>query len=277
MHRAWMGILTLIVLAVLMFITDARAASPYSIRSGDLLFIHVYRQEELSLRVRVDSEGFLSFPVAGRIKAQGRQPEQIEKVIAGALRRQGFASPDVVVSVESYAPRRVFIFGAILFTGEPFCLIPESGELTAMQAVSAAGGLAPDADVARIVVRRQDAAGRTEIVPVPAGEILRGGKAADIVLRPFDTVIVPRARAVSVLGAVKRPGEFHIAPDGPLTLSLVIALAGGAERPKSLSAVRVTRGATSFSVDLLQFLEEGRGSDRELEPGDIVYVPESRW
>jgi oxalate decarboxylase/phosphoglucose isomerase-like protein (cupin superfamily) len=30
-------------------------------------------------------------------------------------------------------------------------------------------------------------------------------------------------------------------------------------------------------VDLFQFLEEGRGRDMELEAGDIVYVPESRW
>ncbi|WP_446423931.1 polysaccharide biosynthesis/export family protein [Mailhella sp.] len=269
--------LTALLLSLLTWNADARAADACDIRSGDLLSVYVYRQEDMCLRVRVDSEGFIRFPVAGRIEARGRQPEQIGRSITAALRRHGFVSPDVVVSVESYAPRTVFVLGEIQAGGSVSCLIPEGGKMTAMQALSAAGGLAPSADPARIAVRRQDASGAASIIPVPALDILRGGNAADVLLQPFDTVVVPRARAVAVLGAVKSPGEFYITPDGPLTLSRAVALAGGAERPKSLSAIRVTRGAKSFLADLFQFLEEGRGHDIELEAGDIVYVPESRW
>ena len=269
--------LIFLLLCFLPWNADARAADACDIRSGDLLSVYVYRQEDMCLRVRVDSEGFIRFPVAGRIEARGRQPEQIGRSIAAALRRHGFVSPDVVVSVESYAPRTVFVLGEIQAGGSVSCLIPEGGKMTAMQALSAAGGLAPSADPARIAVRRQDASGAASVIPVPALARLSGGKAADVLLQPFDTVVVPRARAVAVLGAVKSPGEFYITPDGPLTLSRAVALAGGAERPKSLSAVRVTRGSKSFLVDLFQFLEEGRGCDMELEAGDIVYVPESRW
>lgn len=271
-------------LAVLLFLcglavrgAEAREEDAYGIRSGDLLSVYVYRQEDMCLRVRVDSEGFIRFPVAGAVKARGRQPEQIGKDIAAALRRRGFVSPDVVVSVESYAPRTVFVLGEIQAGGSVSCLIPEGGAMTAMQALSAAGGLAPSADPARISVRRQEGSGAVSVIPVPALAILRSGKAEDVLLQPFDTVVVPRARAVAVLGAVKSPGEFYITPDGPLSLSRVVALAGGAERPKSLSAVRVIRGTESFLVNLFQFLEEGKGRDMELEAGDIVYVPESRW
>lgn len=269
--------LTVMFLCLLGGNTEAWAADAYDIRSGDLLSVHVYRQDDMRLSVRVDGEGFIRVPVAGRIEARGRQPEQIGRAIAAALRRHGFVSPDVVVSVEAYAPRTVFVLGEVQTGGSVSCLIPEGGEMTAMQALSAAGGLAPSADPARIAVRRQDASGTTTVIPVPALAILRGGKVADVLLQPFDTVVVPRARAVAVLGAVKSPGEFYITPDGPLTLSRAVALAGGAERPKSLSAIRVTRGTESFLVDLFQFLEEGRGRDMELEAGDIVYVPESRW
>ena len=63
-----------------------------------------------------------------------------------------------------------------------------------------------------------------------------------------------------------------------MTVSRVIALAGGVERPNSLSKIRVTRGDKSFVVDIQKLLEEGTGGgDMLLEPGDVVYVPETRW
>ena len=174
--------LIFLLLCFLPWNADARAADACDIRSGDLLSVYVYRQEDMCLRVRVDSEGFIRFPVAGRIEARGRQPEQIGRSIAAALRRHGFVSPDVVVSVESYAPRTVFVLGEIQAGGSVSCLIPEGGKMTAMQALSAAGGLAPSADPARIAVRRQDASGAASVIPVPALAILSGGKAADVLL-----------------------------------------------------------------------------------------------
>ena len=230
------------------------------------------------MKVRVDNSGFIRFPIAGRINVVGKTPSQIEGVIAGALKRNGFVSPEVVVSVEQFAPRKIFVLGEIN-TGTDFSsTIPEGSEMTAMQAISAAGGLAPSADVTKIVVRRIGADGKAAIIKVPAREVLNGESVADILLRPSDTVVVPKAKPISVLGTVKKPGEFYGTPDNPLTVSRAVALAGGVERPNSLSRIRVTRGKESFKVDIQQLLEEGvGGGDMELEPGDVVYVPETRW
>ncbi|MCQ2444061.1 MAG: polysaccharide export protein [Mailhella sp.] len=265
--------------AALMMLCSAQAdAASYSITTGDLLSIYVYRQEDMNVKVRVDNSGFIRFPIAGRIQVIGKTPSQIEGVIASALSRNGFASPEVVVSVDQYAPRKVFVLGEVN-TGSDFsCNIPEGGEMTAMQALSAAGGLAPSADTTKIVVRRFDAAGKAVMLKVPARDILAGKAVADIQLVPGDTVVVPKALPVSVLGTVKKPGEFYGTPDQPLTVSRAIALAGGAERPKSLSKIRVARGDKSFLVDIQSLLEEGTGGgDMTLEPGDVVYVPETRW
>ena len=147
-----------------------------------------------------------------------------------------------------------------------------------MQAISAAGGLAESADVEKIIVRRGDASGNMNVLSVPAKDILMGKKAADIRLQPSDTVVVPKAKPISVLGTAKKPGQFYSNPENPLTVSRVIALAGGVERPNSLSKIRVTRGDKSFVVDIQKLLEEGTGGgDMLLEPGDVVYVPETRW
>ena len=260
-----------------LFSGDASAAS-YSISQGDLLSIYVYRQEDMNVKVRVDNSGYIRFPIAGRINVIGKTPDQIESVIATALRRNGFESPEVVVSVEAFAPRKIFVLGEINAGADFSCTIPEGGEMTAMQAISAAGGLAESADVEKIIVRRGDASGNMNVLSVPAKDILMGKKAADIRLQPSDTVVVPKAKPISVLGTAKKPGQFYSNPENPLTVSRVIALAGGVERPIPLSKIRVTRGDKSFVVDIQKLLEEGTGGgDMLLEPGDVVYVPETRW
>lgn len=269
------------VLALLMVVfasAQVAEAASYSISNGDLLSIYVYRQEDMNVKVRVDNSGCIRFPIAGRIKVTGKTPSAIEGIIAAALRNNGFASPEVVVSVESFAPRKIFVLGEINAGADFSSNIPEGGEMTAMQAISAAGGLAPSADVTKIVVRRVDGSGTARTISVPARAILNGEGVADIRLQPSDTVVVPKAKPISVLGTVNKPGEFYGTPDTPLTVSRAIALAGGVQRPNSLSKIRVTRGAKSFKVDIQQLLEEGVGSgDMELEPGDVVYVPETRW
>ena len=250
-------------------------AESYSINKGDMLSISVYRQEDLNVKVRVDNSGCIRFPIAGRINVVGKTPNQIEGVIAGALRNNGFESPQVVVSVESFVPRKVFVLGEVNIGSDFSCEIPVGGEITAMQAVSAAGGLKESADVSKIVVRRGS---DSSVVAVPAQDILAGKHTPDIRLQPSDTVVVPKAKPISVLGTVKKPGQFYVTPDNPLTVSMVIALAGGVERPNSLSKIRVTRAGKSYPVDIQKLLEEGKGGgDMPLQPGDVVYVPETRW
>lgn len=261
-------------MAAAMLPTAVEAAA-YSIASGDLLSVAVYRQDDMSYRVRVDPEGYIRFPIAGRVFVAGNSADAIERTIAAALRKHGYSQPEVVVSVEAYAPRNVFVLGAVENAAN--VVIPEGSEITAMQAISATGGLSEDADVDGIVVRRFKG-GKGTTLKVNARDILNGKVGEDTLLTPGDTVVVPRVRAISVLGTVKKPGQFFATPEAPLTVSRVVALAGGAERPNSLSQIRVTRGKDSFEVDVRSMLESGKGgNDMELLPGDIVYVPETRW
>lgn len=83
-------------------------------------------------------------------------------------------------------------------------------------------------------------------------------------------------REVSVLGQVNEPGSYPY--KDRLTLVQAISLAGGltplALRRKVKLIRETERGKETFEIDLGRILD-GKQDDLSLEPGDIVFVPES--
>lgn len=264
-------------LCMLCMSTIVRASS-YDIREGDELAIHVYQQDELSLSVRVGTTGNITYPYVGTLNVLGKNVNEVEKHIAKVLGSKGFDRPQVVVTASSFAPRSIFLLGEINSGGS--ISIPLGNEITAMQALSFAGGIKESGDVTQIVVRRPLPSGESEVIPVPAQEILMGKDVQDVVLKPNDTIVVPRARPVSILGEVGSSGQYYLWPDMPMTVSMAIARAGGTSRPRSMRFLRVIRGTETFELDIQEILEKDAsdlGKDMVLEPGDILYVPETRW
>lgn len=83
-------------------------------------------------------------------------------------------------------------------------------------------------------------------------------------------------REVSVLGQVKEPGSYPYKER--LTLVQAISLAGGLNPLAQSRRVKLIRdtdqGRQTFEVDVTQIIDS-RSEDLTLEPGDIVFVPES--
>jgi polysaccharide export outer membrane protein len=79
---------------------------------------------------------------------------------------------------------------------------------------------------------------------------------------------------VSVLGAVRSPNVFDLKPKWRITEAL--AAAGGPTPTADLSRVTITRGGERvINVDLAKTATSGRAEQNaELEPGDLVIVPE---
>ncbi len=84
-------------------------------------------------------------------------------------------------------------------------------------------------------------------------------------------------REVSVLGQVGEPGSYEYKER--LTLVQAISLAGGMNplsQPKKVKLIRETdAGRQTFEIDVTAIIERGE-PDLPLEPGDIVFVPESK-
>lgn len=89
-------------------------------------------------------------------------------------------------------------------------------------------------------------------------------------------IIDRQNREVSVLGQVKEPGSYAFKER--LTLVQAISLAGGMNplaMPKKVKLIRETdAGRETFEIDVTAIIERG-SPDLPLEPGDIVFVPES--
>jgi polysaccharide export outer membrane protein len=89
-------------------------------------------------------------------------------------------------------------------------------------------------------------------------------------------ILARQNREVSVLGEVKQPGSYPYKER--LTLVQAISLAGGLSPlalERKVRLIRETdRGRETFEIDVRQILDRGR-EDLPLEPGDIVFVPDS--
>jgi protein involved in polysaccharide export with SLBB domain len=119
------------------------------------------------------------------------------------------------------------------------------------------------------------------VITVNLNELLETGNTANnIVLQGGDIVTVPHAGIVYVLGAVARPGGFVVSNDRTQLSTLkVLALAGGMTRTaKSYHAVIVRKDTQGqqheVAVDLKKVLRR-ETEDVQLQPSDILYVPES--
>jgi polysaccharide export outer membrane protein len=99
-------------------------------------------------------------------------------------------------------------------------------------------------------------------------------------VRPGDSVLVPRAGIVYVLGAVNRPGGYVMQEDGKLNVAEALALSGGTLLQASTGGLRVIRRNPDGTVlDLplsYNAIAKGTQTPLELQPQDIVYVPMSK-
>jgi protein involved in polysaccharide export with SLBB domain len=85
------------------------------------------------------------------------------------------------------------------------------------------------------------------------------------------------SRRVSVFGEVQHPGVFP--HQQCITVTQAISLAGGFTQLAEKNQVRITRQERSGSrrtfVLRVEDIAEGRAPDFELEPGDVIFIPQT--
>jgi polysaccharide export outer membrane protein len=118
-------------------------------------------------------------------------------------------------------------------------------------------------------------------ITINLNELMESGDATNnIILQAGDIVTVPHSGIVYVLGAVSKPGGFVLANDrGQLTTLKILALAGGlSPTAKSDHAVIVRKDNQGqqheVAVDLKKVMQR-QSEDLQLQPSDILYVPNS--
>jgi len=158
----------------------------YLIGPNDILNIHVWREPELTRDVTVTPDGRITFPLIGKIMAQGKTVTELKEIITKKL-KNFITAPEVTVIVNESLSRTVYIIGTVNEPG-PYPLSPN---MTVLQALSTAGGFTEWADTKNIQIVRRD--GKKEVQLRFNYKKFISGKNLEqnILLKPNDTIVVP--------------------------------------------------------------------------------------
>jgi polysaccharide export outer membrane protein len=253
----------------------------YTIGPRDVLAITVWGQADLSRDYTVDPDGFIPFPLIGRVKAVGSNPKELAAQLTELLAKDYLVNPQVIVSVKEYLSQKVQVLGAAEKPGVYYL----TGPTSVLEILSKAGGLASTAGKQVILLRNLPAAagGTASADPVrrlSLEKIQAGDPAENTRVQNQDTIIVSKALTNSyfVFGEVKKPGGYAL--DKETNILEGITIAGGFTDKASPSRTRVIRstpqGQKVIEVDMNDILRRGREAKAVmLQESDVVVVPES--
>ena len=157
----------------------------YMLNPGDLIFVSVWKEQDMQGEVLVLPDGNISFPLAGQIMAAGHTTEEVEAAITMRLQKY---IPDaiVTVSVLNLTGNKIYVIGAVNRPGE----FQMGRPIDVMQALSLAGGLTPFAGEGSIrVLRREN--GEDIVLPFDYSEVKKGRQLEmNVELKSGDVVVV---------------------------------------------------------------------------------------
>lgn len=249
--------------------------SKLKIAPGFLLDIQAYDEPELSGQLRVDDSGNIAFPLAGSIHVGDSTLDEARQRIEDKLiSAQILTHPQITINVDQYAPFIVAVMGEVQSPGRVQLLAPHS----LLDVLSQVGG--ETAMAGGTVEVRHLIDGQLKIDAYSYGRNSDGASIANVMVHHGDTVIVPRAGIVYVLGAVLRPGGYLMQEDGKLDVAQALSLALGPTINGAVHSVRVIRRNPDgtyleFPVNY-KAISEGKQIPLVLQAQDIVYVPISK-
>ncbi|MCM8791827.1 MAG: SLBB domain-containing protein [Candidatus Omnitrophica bacterium] len=237
---------------------------------GDTVEINVYDEPDLYTVYCISQDGFISFPLLGKIRAEGLTVSELERLITQLLAQDYLVHPQVRVFVKEYA--KITISGFVRTPGSYELKKP----LTLVTAIALAGGCLPEADTSKIkLVRIKDGKSYTQQIDM---EGIINNTIPDVFLMPNDTIIVEEYGRVSIIGQVRNPGTYSLRRG--LTLMELISMAGGFTEIANIDGTSIVRAEANkkkiIRVKISDIIKRGdKTKDVVLQVGDTVVVPES--
>jgi polysaccharide export outer membrane protein len=269
---------------------DPVSQSDYVLGPGDVLSVTVTDLDDqfVDKTFRIDMSGDLSLPLAGRLHAGGLSTQALQAEIDKNLGRI-LKQPDAVVTIVQFNSQPISILGEVNNPG----IHQVEGRKSLLEALSLGGGLTESAGSKLTITREMrwgriplpnahdDPSGQYSIVALNVRDVLRlEDPTENIAIRAGDVISVSRAEVVYAVGALNKPGGFLLGENDSLSTLQVLSLAEGLTKtasPRRGMILRITPGAksrTEIAVDVRSLLA-GNGADMALQPGDILFVPDS--
>jgi polysaccharide export outer membrane protein len=267
---------------------------PFTLGPGDSLEIEIIGIANSRVITPVGLDGKIYYNLLTGLDVWGLTLDQTRELLEKELVKY-VPQAQVGLTLRAVGSKHVWVLGRLNHPG----IFPLTGSMTLLESLAQAGGTARSpsqvtsqdlADLRHSFVVRQG-----QFLPVDFFRLLRGGDMSqNIYLQPDDFVYVPSSlvNEVYVLGAVRFPRT--VAYQEPMSLIAAIAGADGPERlnwisgtdngpfmkDAYLSHVAVIRGSLAepqIAVVDCNAIMKGRAPDVRLEPGDIIFVPNSPY
>ena len=239
------------------------------ISPGDELHITVMDMPDMEQFPRVTDAGDVPVQGIGSVRVINMTPAEAAIAIHDRLVSTHFLNhPEVTVVVDQYATQDVKLVGEVKSAGSYSIVTPHP----ILDVIALGGGLTDSADRNILIERHGD-----QTHPVHYNLSNNGEQAIkdQVLVNPGDTVVVPRAGIIYVLGDVNRPGGFTM-NNNESRMSLLEALsnAGGPSRTARLNHARLIRKVDHTETQIaLGDIQKGKRPDFAMAPGDILFVP----
>jgi polysaccharide export outer membrane protein len=235
---------------------------------GDLIELNVYNVPELTTKARVSNAGDVYLPLVDYVHVGDLTQEEAQAVIEKRLEEGGFVrSPHVTIFVDEANSQGVTVLGEVAKPG----IYGDPADRKLYEVISLAGGFTPSAARKIAVIRR----GQPDAIHIDLPRNLTDDLTGNIDVLPGDTINVPKAPIIYVVGDVGRPSGLLV-DNGQLTVLQALALAGGTNRTAKLGGARIIRkgsnGMTETRVEIKKMLE-AKSPDVTLQADDILFIP----
>jgi polysaccharide biosynthesis/export protein len=240
--------------------------------------------------VLIGTNGNITLPLVGRVKAGGLTVEQLETELTTRF-EEFIKNPQISVTVTEFRSQPVSVFGAVTKPG----VIQLRGPKSLYEVLSMAGGPRETAGASLTVTRhleygeiplpgaKKDPSGQFSTVELNVEEILEDkNPSVNIEIKPNDVISVSESTAnmIYVVGDVQHAGAFTLGGQRNVSVLRALSEAGGLGRTAKPQKARIIRGVpgeqklTEISVNINQIIS-GKAEDIELSPNDVLVVPTS--
>ena len=261
----------------------------YILGVNDQITLSVPNLDEMSGRpTRIDMNGDINIPIAGRIHVAGLTAGQLESRIESLLQSQ-LNRPRVIVNIAEFRSQPVTLLGAVNAPG----VHQLEGRKTLFEILSLAGGLRPDSGNTVKITRelkwgriplpnaKGDATGQYTVASISVKSIINSTNPSEnIVIKPNDIITVLKADLIYIIGSVKRPGGYVLGQDESMSALQVLSLAEGLERTAAGAKAMIMRTVpgnltrTEIPINLSKLMA-GKVPDLQMKSDDILFVPNS--
>ncbi len=239
---------------------------------GEIVHINVFDAPDFSLITRVSESGDIPYPILGQLHIEGLNSASAAQLLARELKdRNLMLDPEVTVTVDS-SSTGITILGEVRNPG----IYPPLGKHQLSDLLATAGGLT--SNTGRIIeVTHQHDPGKPEFLSWDP--TMHNTDNFDRPVSAGDRVLVRACGIAYVGGNVVRAGAYSLCGSPHVTLSALMALAGGVAPNSAQNRTFLVRAQPDGTkvveqIDVKKVLTS-RVADPIMHEDDIIYVSPS--